>query len=86
MKKEPGCSWIELRDEIHKFMAGDVAHLQTEQLYAFLETLSDNMRKEGYVHDTSCVFQDVDEDEKGNLLCGYSERLAIAFGILNPAP
>ena len=44
------------------------------------------MRKEGYVPDTSSVLHDVDEDEKGNLLCGHSERLAIAFGTLNTAP
>ena len=86
VKKEPGCSWIELRDKVHKFMAGDESHPQTEQLHAFLETLSDKMRKEGYVPDTSCVLHDVDDDEKENLLCGHSERLAIAFGILNTAP
>ena len=67
-------------------MAGDVAHPQTDQLHAFLETLSDKMRKEGYVPDISCVLHDVDEDEKGNVPYGHSERLAIAFGVLNPAP
>lgn len=86
VKKEPGCSWIEFRDEVHKFMAGDVSHPQTEQLHGFLETLSEKMRKEGYVPDTSCVLHNVDEDEKENLLCGHSEKLAIAFGILNTPP
>ncbi|KAL6349970.1 hypothetical protein AAG906_002077 [Vitis piasezkii] len=69
-EKEPGCSWIEFRDEVHKFMAGDVSHPQSEQLHGFLETLSEKMRKE------------VQE----NLLCGHSEKLAIAFGILNTPP
>ncbi|CBI27235.3 unnamed protein product, partial [Vitis vinifera] len=86
VKKEPGCSWIEFRDEVHKFMAGDVSHPQSEQLHGFLETLSEKMRKEGYVPDTSCVLHNVDEDEKENLLCGHSEKLAIAFGILNTPP
>ena len=86
VKKEPGCSWIEFRDEVHKFMAGDVSHPQSEQLHGFLETLSEKMRKEGYVPDTSCVLHNVDEDEKENLLCGHSEKLAIAFGILNTSP
>ncbi|GMH20975.1 hypothetical protein Nepgr_022817 [Nepenthes gracilis] len=86
VRKEPGCSWIEFGDRVHRFMAGDASHPQSEQLYAFLEDLSDRMRKEGYVPDTSCVLHDVDKEEKENLLCGHSEKLAIAFGILNTRP
>ncbi|XP_021901560.1 pentatricopeptide repeat-containing protein At3g57430, chloroplastic-like, partial [Carica papaya] len=40
----------------------------------------------GYVPDTSCVLHNVREDEKETLLCGHSEKLAIAFGILNTPP
>lgn len=86
VRKEPGCSWIEFGDEVHKFLAGDRSHPQSEQLYSFLEDLSERMKKEGYVPDTSCVLHNVDEDEKENLLCGHSERLAIAFGLLNTPP
>ncbi|KAM3362779.1 pentatricopeptide repeat-containing protein, chloroplastic [Capsicum galapagoense] len=86
VRKEPGCSWIELGDEVHKFIAGDASHPQSEQLYGFLETLSEKMKKEGYVPDTSCVLHNVNEDEKETLLCGHSEKLAIAFGILNSPP
>lgn len=86
VRKEPGCSWIELGDEVHKFIAGDASHPQSEQLYGYLETLSEKMKKEGYVPDTSCVLHNVNEDEKENLLCGHSEKLAIAFGILNTPP
>ncbi|KAK8660873.1 hypothetical protein V6N13_051781 [Hibiscus sabdariffa] len=86
VRKEPGCSWIELDDEVHKFIAGDASHPQSGQVYGFLETLSEKMRKEGYVPDTSCVLHNVDEEEKEALLCGHSEKLAIAFGILNTPP
>ncbi|KAG6639512.1 hypothetical protein I3843_10G100600 [Carya illinoinensis] len=86
VRKEPGCSWFEFGDEVHKFMAGDISHPQSEQLHGFLETLSERMRKEGYVPDTSCVLHNVDEEEKETLLCGHSEKLAIAFGILNTRP
>lgn len=86
VRKEPGCSWIEFGDEVHKFLAGDQTHPQSEQLYNFLEDLSERMKKEGYVPDTSCVLHNVDEEEKENLLCGHSERLAIAFGLLNTSP
>ncbi|KAF8102136.1 hypothetical protein N665_0201s0420 [Sinapis alba] len=86
VRKEPGCSWIEYGDEVHKFIAGDSSHPQSEKLHGYLETLWEKMRKEGYVPDTSCVLHNVEEDEKEVLLCGHSEKLAIAFGILNTSP
>ena len=86
VRKEPGCSWIEFGDEVHKFLAGDGSHPQSEQLHEFLEALSVRIKKEGYVPDTSCVLHNVDEEAKESLLCGHSEKLAIAFGILNTPP
>ena len=86
VSKSPGCSWIEFEDEVHKFLAGDMSHPQSEQLHEYLETLSERMKKEGYVPDTSCVLHNVDEDEKETLLCGHSEKLAMAFGLLNTRP
>lgn len=86
VRKEPGCSWIEYGGEVHKFIAGDSSHPQSEKLHGYLETLWEKMRKEGYVPDTSCVLHNVEENEKEVLLCGHSEKLAIAFGILNTSP
>ncbi|PON47999.1 DYW domain containing protein [Trema orientale] len=86
VRKEPGCSWIEFGDEVHKFLAGDGSHPQSEKLHEFLEALSVKMKTEGYVPDTSCVLHNVDEEAKETLLCGHSEKLAIAFGILNTPP
>ncbi|RWR95072.1 pentatricopeptide repeat-containing protein, chloroplastic isoform X1 [Cinnamomum micranthum f. kanehirae] len=86
VRKEPGCSWIEASDEVHKFMSGDESHPQSAELHGLLEELSEKMGKEGYVPDTSCVLHNVREEEKEWLLCGHSERLAIAFGILNSPP
>ncbi|MED6139304.1 hypothetical protein PIB30_082541 [Stylosanthes scabra] len=83
VRKEPGCSWVEHGDEVHNFLAGDSSHPQSKELHEYLETLSERMRKEGYVPDTSCVLHNVDEEEKETMLCGHSERLAIAFGLLN---
>ncbi|KAK7289991.1 hypothetical protein RIF29_04079 [Crotalaria pallida] len=83
VKKEPGCSWIEHGDEVHKFLAGDSSHPQSDELHEFLEKMSQRMRKEGYVPDTSCVLHNVDDEQKETMLCGHSEKLAIAFGLLN---
>ncbi|KFK34979.1 hypothetical protein AALP_AA5G218700 [Arabis alpina] len=86
VRKEPGCSWIEHGGEVHKFIAGDSSHPQSEKLHGYLETLWEKMRKEGYIPDTSCVLHNVEEDEKEVLLCGHSEKLALAFGILYTSP
>ncbi|OIV91656.1 hypothetical protein TanjilG_26509 [Lupinus angustifolius] len=86
VRKEPGCSWIEYGDGVHMFLAGDASHPQSEELHEFLEILSQRMRKEGYVPDTSCVLHNVDDQQKETMLCGHSERLAIAFGLINTPP
>ncbi|XVE62387.1 hypothetical protein DITRI_Ditri06bG0114500 [Diplodiscus trichospermus] len=36
--------------------------------------------------DENMFLHDVGDDEKRDMLCGYSERLAIAFGLLNSKP
>ncbi|KAL5978780.1 hypothetical protein ACLOJK_029897 [Asimina triloba] len=86
VRKKPGCSWIEYGDKVHRFMAGDASHPQSAEIQELMERLSEKMKKEGYVPDTSCVLHNLKDEEKELLLCGHSERLAIAFGILNTAP
>ncbi|KAG6519441.1 pentatricopeptide repeat-containing protein At3g57430, chloroplastic-like [Zingiber officinale] len=86
VRKETGCSWIEVGDDVHRFTAGDSSHKQSAEIYSYLESLWDRMKKEGYVPDLSCVLHDVEEHEKEVLLCGHSEKLAISFGILNTPP
>ena len=41
------------------------------------------MKEAGYVPGTESVFHDVENDEKANMICCHSERLAIAFGLIN---
>lgn len=86
VRKEPGRSWIEVGGKIHQFMVADSIHPQSPQLHSFLDALWERVRKEGYVPDTSCVLHNVEEDEKEMLLCSHSEKLAIAFGVLNTPP
>ena len=40
----------------------------------------------GYVPDTSFVLNDVEEDQKEQLLSHHSEKLEIAFGLINTDP
>ncbi|KAG0496152.1 hypothetical protein HPP92_000843 [Vanilla planifolia] len=86
VKKEPGYSWIEVGNEVHRFMVGDSWHPQSPKVHAHLDVLWEQMKEAGYVPDKSCVLHNVEEDAKEVLLCGHSEKLAIAFGLLNTPP
>ncbi|KAH9310479.1 hypothetical protein KI387_025514, partial [Taxus chinensis] len=64
----------------------DRSHPQTQEIYEKLAELSLEMKTAGYVSDTRPVLNDVDEEEKESLLSLHSEKLAIAFGLLNTSP
>ncbi|RWR88458.1 pentatricopeptide repeat-containing protein [Cinnamomum micranthum f. kanehirae] len=83
LRKNPGCSWIEIKNEVHVLLAGDKSHPQMTQIIERLETLRMEMKRSGYLPNTNLVLQDVEEQEKVHILCGHSEKLAIGFGLLN---
>ncbi|KAL6008415.1 hypothetical protein ACLOJK_033925 [Asimina triloba] len=80
--KPPGWSSIEVRGQIHSFLVFDQSHPRSREIYELLMDLENRMRLEGYVAETGCVFGNVDNELKEEMLYGHSERLAIAFGIL----
>eukprot|EP01018_Ginkgo_biloba_P003562 Gb_16895 [translate_table: standard] len=86
VKKEPGCSWIEVNKKVHAFLVGDASHSQAPKIYGKLEALSRQMKAAGYVPDTKFVLHDVEEEQKEEILCHHSEKLAIAFGLINTPP
>eukprot|EP01018_Ginkgo_biloba_P036294 Gb_10035 [translate_table: standard] len=86
LKKKPGCSWIEVQNRVHAFRVGDKSHVQNEKIYALLENLAGQMETAGYVPDTNFVLHNVEKEEKENALCGHSEKLAVAFGLINTPP
>ncbi|KAF8409471.1 hypothetical protein HHK36_005547 [Tetracentron sinense] len=86
LKKPPGCSFIELDKVVHRFLVGDKSHEQTEAIYGKLEDLSQQLKEAGYMPNTSSVFYDVDGVVKEKMLWDHSERLAIAFALINTGP
>ncbi|XVE56207.1 hypothetical protein DITRI_Ditri03aG0219200 [Diplodiscus trichospermus] len=86
MKKNPGCSWIEIKNQVHMLLAGDKSHPQMTNIGEKLYELSLEMKKAGYLPSTELVLQDVDEQDKEQILCGHSEKLAVALGLLNCPP
>ncbi|KAI9087325.1 hypothetical protein K1719_030645 [Acacia pycnantha] len=85
-KKSPGWSWVEVSGVIHGFIGGDQSHPQSASINRKLEELLVQMKKLGYRADYSSSLHDVEEEEKEQNLLYHSEKIAIAFGILNINP
>lgn len=86
LEKRPGCSWIEVKNKVHAFTVGDQSHPQMDKIIAMLESLVGQIKGAGYVPETNFAMYDVEEEDKENTLCYHSEKLAIAFGLLNTCP
>ncbi|KAL2329750.1 hypothetical protein Fmac_017331 [Flemingia macrophylla] len=63
LKKEPGCSWIEVRDEVQKFLVGDKAHPRAEEIYEHTHLLVDEMKWVGYVPDIDFMLDEEVEEQ-----------------------
>ncbi|KAK9158897.1 hypothetical protein Scep_005471 [Stephania cephalantha] len=83
LQKVSGCSWIEVKGKIYSFVSVDELNPQIEQLHALLVKFSLEMKEKGYVPDTKAILYELDEVEKEEIVLGHSEKLAVAFGLIN---
>ncbi|XP_038887831.1 pentatricopeptide repeat-containing protein At5g48910-like [Benincasa hispida] len=84
IRKDPGCSSIEHQGSVHEFIVGDKSHPQTKEIYIKLCEMKEKLSSAGHVPDTTQVLLCLEEDNKKEAeLETHSERLAIAFGLLN---
>ncbi|XP_062010417.1 pentatricopeptide repeat-containing protein At3g26782, mitochondrial isoform X3 [Rosa rugosa] len=86
LAKPPGFSVVELKGMVHLFLVGDREHPQHKKIYEYLEKLTIKLQEAGYAPDMASVLHDVDEEEKEMTLRVHSEKLAVAFGIMNSVP
>ncbi|KAL6848084.1 hypothetical protein ACP4OV_022212 [Aristida adscensionis] len=86
IKKEPGCSVIEMHGMIHEFVAGDRSHPTTNEIYSKLEKVLTDLKNAGYVPDITEVFVEVTREEKEKVLYWHSEKLAVSFALISSAP
>jgi pentatricopeptide repeat protein len=87
LKKEPGCSSIEVNGIVHEFLAGDNCHPLSKEIYSKLDEIAARLKSIGYVPNKSHLLQLIEEDNmKDHALSLHSEKLAIAFGIISMAP
>lgn len=83
LRKKPGCSWIEMRNKVHIFVSGDKSHPQRKKIEHFLVDVRKRMKAEGYSPRKKYALIHGEDSMKEEALCGHSEKLAMAFAILN---
>lgn len=82
LRKDPGCSYVEYKGKMHLFYSGDKSHPQIKEIYRMLDEL-ENLVKEIHQPGNKC------QGKSEELLMGagvHSEKLALAFGLLNTKP
>lgn len=83
VKKEPGISWYELKNQVHIFITGDESHPQSVEIDLYLKEMTAEVRLHGYVADIGASLHDMDSEEKEYNLDHHSEKLAVAFALMN---
>lgn len=86
VKKEPGCSWVEVDGQVHVFTSQDGSHPKTREIYAKLEELGQKLASRDYTPKTENVLHNVSNKEKMENLSYHSERLALAFAFISTNP
>ncbi|XP_042516472.1 pentatricopeptide repeat-containing protein At2g29760, chloroplastic [Macadamia integrifolia] len=84
IKKEPGCSSIEVNGMVHEFLVGDNSHPISKKIYSKLDEIVSRLKSIGYVPKKDHLLQNVEEEDvKEHALYLHSEKLAIAFGLIS---
>ncbi|CAN1275353.1 Pentatricopeptide repeat-containing protein At1g04840 [Linum perenne] len=84
--KEPGWSYIELDGRLHRFLAGDNARKDAKEIQVKLEEIVSGARQQGYTPGTEWVLHNIEEEEKEDALGSHSEKLALAFALIQTSP
>ncbi|KAL5582267.1 hypothetical protein UlMin_014709 [Ulmus minor] len=82
VKKEPGVSWVEIKDTTHVFVSEDNLHPEFRQIHEKVNDLLSKIKALGYVPDIAAVLHDVEDEQKEDYLSYHSEKLAIAYGLM----
>ncbi|KAF7819295.1 pentatricopeptide repeat-containing protein [Senna tora] len=83
VKKEPGRSWIEVKNSVHAFFVGDQLHPLADKIYAYLRDLNMRAVENGYETQSNSLLSDAEREQKDPTQTIHSERLAIAFGLIS---
>ncbi|KAJ0667304.1 putative tetratricopeptide-like helical domain superfamily, DYW domain-containing protein [Helianthus annuus] len=82
IKKEPGLSWLEIKNQTHVFVSDDNGHPEYVAIHEKLKELFGKIKSLGYVPNISNVLHDVEDEQKEDNVGYHSEKLAVAYAIL----
>lgn len=74
VNKEPGCSWIELKSQVHVFVVGDQLHPQIKEIRRELQILSKFIEEERYEHPYNLILTDYESSVDREIVCAPEER------------
>ncbi|KAL5729867.1 ubiquitin-specific protease [Ranunculus cassubicifolius] len=83
LRKSPGCSWIEMKSKIHIFFSGDRSHPQARNIKSLLGKVRIRMKEDNALQNNRYAMVIAEDEGKEEALCGHSEKLAMAYGILS---
>ncbi|CAN1285239.1 Pentatricopeptide repeat-containing protein At4g13650 [Linum perenne] len=83
VKKEPGRSWIEVKNKSHAFFVGDRLHPLADKIYEYLDKLNNRAAEIGYVQDHNSLLNETELEQKDPTQYVHSEKLAITFALLS---
>ncbi|CAK9152574.1 unnamed protein product [Ilex paraguariensis] len=86
VKKEPGCSWVEVNAQIHTFLSQDATHPRIWDIQQKLEELVQKLTSVGYTPNTNYVLHNITDREKIENLLYHSEKLALALALISNVP
>lgn len=86
LRKNPDCSWIEVKGKHHIFVDGVNSYPQAKKIDSLLKKWSTKMKEEGYFLRLNYALTKGEQMQKETTFCGHTERLALAFGILSLPP
>ncbi|KAK2634668.1 hypothetical protein Ddye_029460 [Dipteronia dyeriana] len=82
IKTTAGWSWIEVGDQVHRFVVDDKSHPETGMIYQKLEEVIHRANLVGYVKEESLLaMAGSSEDCLEKFTMYHSEKLAISFGL-----
>lgn len=86
IRKDPGCSWIDVDGVLHEFLVEDDSHPRAKDINSKLVEISEKLRLAGYRPITTQVLLNLEEEDKENALHYHSEKIAVAFGLISTTP
>ncbi|EOY23352.1 Pentatricopeptide repeat-containing protein, putative [Theobroma cacao] len=73
LRKNPSQSWVQIRNKVHLFVAGERSHPQINEIYEKIESIDAEIKSHRYLYQGMGIGDSY----------YHSEKLAVAFGLLN---